>query len=89
VTIQKVSLGKHLQLDEVFIDFNPSKKDLAAILQTSRTTVWKWDGIAYNLIAEYRQSYPKRSLAQIAKPPDKYKDPKAFDTEAPLTQYQG
>lgn len=88
MSIQKVSLGKRLQLDEAFIDFNPTKKDLAAVLQTSRTTIWKWDGIAYDLLKEYREDYPKRTLAQIVKSPEKYKDPKAFDTEAPLTSYQ-
>lgn len=88
MSIQKVSLGKRLQLDEAFIDFNPTKKDLAAVLQTSRTTVWKWDGIAYDLLKEYREDYPKRTLAEIVKPRKKYKDTKAFDTEAPLTIYQ-
>ncbi|NEU76713.1 hypothetical protein PI95_030445 [Hassallia byssoidea VB512170] len=88
MSIQKISLGKRLQLDEVFIDFNPTKKDLAAVLQTSRTTVWKWDGIAYDFLKEYREDYPKRSLSEIVNPPEKYKEPKAFDTEAALTQYQ-
>ena len=61
--IQKVSLGKRLILDEIFVDFQPSKKELGELLKTSRTTIWKWDAIAYELINDYRDEYPLLTLA--------------------------
>ena len=61
--IQKVSLGKRLILDEIFVDFQPSKKELGELLKTSRTTIWKWDAIAYELINDYRDEYLLLTLA--------------------------
>lgn len=69
------NLGVELDVNSIYSDFPISKRELASILQCSRTSIHKWCDIAWSISKDFRNEYPQDEDGEFLK-------------DAPLAPYQ-
>ena len=76
------TLGDFIVAESLISDCSLSKQALSEILLTSRPTVWRYDEVAYWVVADYKHEYP-----ELPKEEWLIKKQKR-DRQVPLTPYQ-
>lgn len=76
------NLGEFLVTEGLVSEIPLTKQALSEALNTTRTTIWRYDRLAFWLIPDYKQEYPEipREL-RLAKKASR-------DVEVPLSPYQ-
>ena len=76
------NLGEIIVAESLISDCSLSKQALSEILQTSRPTVWRYDEVAYWVVADYKLEYPELPKEEWLLKKQKR------DRQVPLTPYQ-